>query len=163
MKTLTTLTLATAAMTGFTLTAVAGGPPPESPSMASEVTTTTVMPSMPSNALVQLTGNVSDKDRDTVWIQYGNDIVKANAPDHSQWYEIYERDAVDAMQIGEPVTVYGRLKSDPGQTPELEAHAFYVPAVNTTFFTESKDRLARSGRLADQYGVLEQQLASVPR
>jgi hypothetical protein len=179
--------LVTAAMTGIALTATAGAPPdaPLPPGMSpAELETQPTSPPAPhtaaqitsrpdaapakaspvidfeGKALVRLTGSVIDKTSKHVWLEYGMETVKVNIRDDIQWYEIYERDAVDVMNKGEPVTVSGRIKSGSGPMKEIDAHALYVPSANTTFLTDARTHRSNDRWSSAGYENVETNMAS---
>jgi hypothetical protein len=93
--------------------------------------------SVPSGTMVEMSGKVAGIEGTNLIVDGPSSTVRVHMYNRIDWYEPYEKNARDALRVGDPVTVYGRLDNN-REMPKIEADAVYVPSFNRMFVSEQK-------------------------
>ena len=98
---------------------------------------------------VALTGMVVSHESNSVVVEYDGGDVRVHVPNTVQWYEAYKKRAIDGLDVGAHVTVYGKIM-DGRHMPKIEAEAIYFPEYDRLFFTDAQKSLALGEHVIDR-------------
>ncbi|MHB1206961.1 MAG: OB-fold nucleic acid binding domain-containing protein [Rhodospirillaceae bacterium] len=136
------------------------------PTSVATVTAPSVLPSKPATApllsdtvadkaLVALSGTVTDKKGNTLTLNEASGpvrvVMREDVPRPRDTVRVTR--TVDKIDVGAPVTVYGRLRTTDPDMPKLYADAVYDPATKTLYQLNS-DRSAQeltSAQITSRY------------